>query len=77
MFSILVSEVIHYVHTILVNNTAPEVARDFLLLFYFSLGGFFFFPFYPKALGGYFHHVDWLICLCSSSIQCMLPMPGV
>jgi len=92
----------------LVNNTVPEVARDFLLLFYlfiylcilfyfilfyfilFSIFYFYFilfiyfillvswwfFPFYPKVLGGYFHHVDCLICLCSSSIQCMLLLPG-
>lgn len=79
--------VIHYLHEMLDNNTVAEVARDFFLLFCF---GFFFccvlfyfigvlvaFSLYSKALGGYFHHVDWLICLCSSSIQCMLPLPGV
>lgn len=60
------------------NITVPEVDRDFLLLFYFTLFYFicalvFFFPLSPKALGGFFHPVDWLICLCSSSITMHAP----
>lgn len=63
----------------LVKAIVPEVDRYFLLIFcsfYFILFYLFlgiFSPLSPKALGGFFHPVDWLICLCSSSIAMHAP----